>query len=168
MSSVRAACLAPLLLALASCGGERAPPPSRTFSGLPVSGTLADARRLGFTACRPDTTDMRCRREGVMFAGKGPFSAAVDLVGSDGGGGFDHLTLWHDSDQSALVGAVDTLRDQGWSECLTPAGEHWQGEAIYQRRGAPVFVALDLSYWSKRRLTVYPATAGSIPTCRPS
>jgi hypothetical protein len=136
------------------------------FQGLPVSGTLVDAQRAGFKACVAATADMRCRREGVAFAKHGPFSGAVDLDGSDGAGGFDHLTLWHASDQSALIAVTDQLGNEGWSECLTPVGSRWQGEAIYQHPGSPVFVALDLSYWSKRRLTVYPATRGSVPACR--
>jgi len=156
-----------MLLALASCGEESRPPPaSRLYGDLPVSGTLADARRAGFTACIADDADVRCRREGVFFERKGPFSAAVDLEGGDGAGGFDRLTLWHQTDQSALIAIVDKLRSEGWSECLTPMGARWADQAVYQRKGAPIFISLDLSYWSIRKLTVHPALSGSIPQCR--
>lgn len=138
------------------------------FGDLPVSGSLADARRAGFTACIPTNADMRCRREGVFFERQGPFSAAVDLDGGDGSGGFDHLTLWHSTDQSALIAITNKFRTDGWSECLTPDGSRWAGKAIYQHPGSPIFVALDLSYWSKRRLTVYPAVRANIPQCRRS
>lgn len=156
-----------LLAVLSSCGEERHPPAASMFGDLPVSGSLADAQRAGFIACIAGAVDMRCRREGVSFAGQGPFSAAVDLVGGDGAGGFDHLTLWHATDQSALVAIVDKLRTDDWSECLTPQGSRWEGQAIYQRTGAPIFVSLDLSYWSKRRLVIYPARPATIPKCRP-
>lgn len=160
--------LAPLLALtlLASCGEERRPPAALTFDHLPVSGSLADARRAGFTACRPDNVTMRCRKEGVFLWRHGPFSAAVDLHGGDGAGGFDHLTLWHPTDQSALVAVTSELHNQGWSECLTPVGSSWAGQAIYQQKGSPIFVALDLSYWSIRRLTIYPARGTNIPGCR--
>jgi len=152
------------VLSLAACDEQRLPPKPLLVDGLPVSGSLADAQRAGFTACLPDTRSMRCRRNRVSYQGLGPFDAAVDLVGSDGAGGFDHLTLWHPSDQSALVAVTDKLRDAGWRECLRPAGSRWEGQAIYQRPGASVFAALDLSYWSNRRLTLYPVISGA-PRC---
>src|SRR3712207_4435565 len=73
---------------LAGCGGpDHPPPPPSWFEGLPVSGSLQDAHKAGFTSCREDTTEMRCRRSGVRFRGFGPFNAALDLNGSNGGGG---------------------------------------------------------------------------------
>ena len=69
-----------MLMTLSSRGEERRPPASLMFGDLPVSGSLADARRAGFTACIPTNADMRCRREGVFFERQGPFSAAVDLM----------------------------------------------------------------------------------------
>lgn len=141
---------------LAGCGQHhRSPPPSLAFGGLPVSGSLADALRAGFNACIADNVSMRCRRNGVMLNGHGPYDAAVDLDGGDGSGGFHQLTLWHDSDQDALVDVTDELRRNGWSECLT--GGNRGDEAIYTRENSPVLLALDLSYWSKRRLRVMPA-----------
>ena len=155
-----------LVLALTSCQDpQRTPPPLQRFADLPVSGTLADARRDGFTACVASNTAMRCRREGVRFEGQGPFSAAVDLPGADGSGGFDHLVLWHQTDQSALIAVVDRLRKAGWSKCLNPLGSRWADQAIYWQQGAPVFLSLDRSYWSSRRLMVYSATGTSLPRC---
>jgi len=164
----QSAFLAPLLVLtlLASCGEERQPPAAFLFEDLPVSGSLADARRAGFNACLSGNVDMRCREEGVFFLRHGPFSAAVDLQGGDGAGGFDHLTLWHSSDQSALVAITNVLRDEGWSECLTPMGSGWEGQAIYQHKDSPIFIALDLTYWDRRTLKVFPAVPTEIPRCR--
>lgn len=167
-SCARVKFLAPLLVLtlLASCHEARQPPTAFLFEGLPVSGSLTDAQRAGFTDCLSHNVEMRCRKEGVFFQRHGPFSAAVDLQGGDGEGGFDHLTLWHSSDQSALVKITNDLRDQGWDECLTPVGGGWEGRAIYQRKNSPIFIALDLTYWDRRTLKVYPAAAGKVPLCR--
>lgn len=160
--------LAPLLVLalLASCGEKREPPAAFLFESLPISGSLADAQRAGLTACVSHNVEMRCRKEGVFFRRYGPFSAAVDLQGGDGEGGFDHLTLWHSSDQSALVAITNALRSGGWSECLRPMGSDWEGQAIYQRDGSPIFIALDLTYWDRRTLKVFPAVPTRIPRCR--
>jgi hypothetical protein len=156
-----------MLMVLSSCGDEgRQPPASMKYGDLPVSGNLADARRAGFTACISDDADVRCRREGVFFEQRGPFSAAVDLEGDDGAGGFDRLTLWHQTDQSALIAITDKLRSEGWTECLTPKGSRWADQAVYHQKGSPIFISLDLSYWSVRKLTVYPAVRDNIPQCR--
>jgi hypothetical protein len=154
------------LTLLASCSEERRPPAVFLFETLPVSGSLADARRAGFTACLSSNVEMRCRKERVFFRQRGPFSAAVDLQGGEGMGGFDHLTLWHSSDQSALVAITNALRNEGWSECLTPIGTGWEGQAIYQHKGSPVFIALDLTYWDRRTLKVFQAVPAKIPQCR--
>jgi hypothetical protein len=155
-----------VLTLLASCGEQRQPPATFLFDDLPVSGSLADARRAGFTACLSANVDMRCRKEGVFFRRHGPFSAAVDLQGGDGAGGYDHLTLWHSSDQSALVAITNVLRHEGWSACLTPMGSGWEGQAIYQQKDAPIFISLDLTYWDRRTFKVYPAVPTKIPRCR--
>lgn len=154
------------LALLGSCGEERQPPAAFSFDKLPVSGSLADAQRAGFTACLSSNVEMRCRKEGVSFRRHGPFSAAVDLRGGKGEGGFDHLTLWHASDQSALVAITNDLRSEGWSECLTPIGAGWEGRAVYQQAGSPVFLALDLTYWDRRTLKVFRAVPSEIPQCR--
>jgi hypothetical protein len=160
--------LAPLLVLtlLSSCGEAPQPPAAFLFEDLPVSGSLAYARRAGFTACVSHNVEMRCRKEGVFFRRHGPFSAAVDLQGGDGASGFDHLTLWHTSDQSALVTITNVLRKEGWSECLKPMGSGWEGQAIYQRKNAPIFIALDLTYWDRRTLRVFPAVLTKMPRCR--
>ena len=154
------------LTLLASCGEARQPPATFLFENLPLSGSLADARRAGFTACLSHNVAMRCRKEGVFFRQHGPFSAAVDLQGGNGEGGFDHLTVWHSSDQGALVDITNGLRNEGWSECLTPLGSGWEGQAVYQQKDSPIFIALDLTYWDRRTLKVYPAVPAIIPRCR--
>lgn len=155
-----------VLTLLASCGEKRQPPATFLFENLPVSGSLADARRAGFTDCLSHNVEMRCRKEGVVFRRNGPFSAAVDLRGGNGAGGFDRLTLWHPSDQGALVAITNALRNEGWSECLTPMGSGWEGQAIYQQKGSPIFIALDLTYWDRRTLKVFRAVPANIPRCR--
>ena len=55
------------------------PPPNRAFDGLPITGNRGFAERLGFTRCVDTSSALRCRREGVMLFGTGPYSAAVDL-----------------------------------------------------------------------------------------
>lgn len=160
--------LVPLLVLtlLASCGEKQKPPAAFSFANLPVSGSLADARRAGFTACVSHNVEMRCRKEGVFFQRHGPFSAALDLRGGDGAGGFDYLTLWHSSDQSALVAITNVLRNEGWSECLTPIGSGWEGQGIYRNKDAPIFIALDLTYWDRRTLKVYRVGPTEMPRCR--
>lgn len=146
------------LLPLLGCGSEpHRPPPARTmFEALPVSGSLADAQRAGFTDCiQRSPTSMRCRRHGVTFQGAGPYEAAVDLVGGDGSGGFDELTLWHDQDQSAVYRISEVLDRTGWKNCFTGTDEKGD-QVIYTRKDLPVVIAMDLSYWGKRRLRVIP------------
>jgi hypothetical protein len=153
------------LALLAGCGGpDRPPPPALSFAGLPVSGSLQDALKAGFDRCREDTTEMRCRRNGVMFLGFGPFNAALDLNGSNGGGGFDQLTLWHDRDQNAFLAIGTALERHGWRSCFT--GENDRGDqAIYTHPGARVRISMDLSYWGKRRLRVIPQWNNREPRC---
>jgi hypothetical protein len=157
--------LAFALALLAGCGGPvRPPPPPLWFEGLPVSGSLADARKAGFGGCVEDRAKMRCRRGGVMLLGQGPYDAALDLVGSGGGGGFDQLTLWHDKDQGAVIAVTAALERQGWRSCLTGEGDKGD-QAIYVLEGAPVRISMDISYWAKRRLRVLPAGNKREPGC---
>ena len=90
-----------------------------------------------------------------MFLGFGPFNAALDLNGSNGGGGFDQLILWHDRDQNAAIPVGNALERQGWRSCFT--GEGFKGDqAIYTHERVRVRISMDLSYWGKRRLRVIP------------
>lgn len=144
------------LLLLAGCGPKRTPPPSLTFEGLPVRGSLADARRAGFTDCvQPDWDSLRCRRHGVTVKGAGPFEAAVDLAGHDGSGGFDQLIVWHEADQYAVYKITDVLDAEHWQNCSTGTGDRGD-QIVYTRTGVPVRMSMDLSYWGKRRLRVIP------------
>ncbi|MGL4313198.1 MAG: hypothetical protein ACRCSO_04350 [Sphingomonas sp.] len=145
-----------MLLLCGGCSAQRSPPPATRFADLPVSGSLNDAKRAGFGDCFNFTAiDMRCRRHGVMLLGKGPFEAAVDLIGSDGSGGFDALVLWDDRDQEGVYPVTDALERQGWLQCMTAIDERGD-QLIYTRPGSPVWIAMDLSYWGKRRLRILP------------
>lgn len=165
LSQRQALSLAVTMIVLAAgCGPTRPPPPWLSFEGLPVTGSLADALKAGFTNCIPDNADMRCRRSGVMVLGNGPYNAAVDLVGGDGAGGFDQLTLWHDRDQNAVQAVTRRLVEQGWRSCFT--GKNDRGDqAIYTRDGAPVLFSMDLSYFGKRRLRILPADKSRAHAC---
>lgn len=135
---------------------NRPPPPTEWFAGLPVSGDLANALRAGFDYCLDmDAVNVRCRQHGVMIYGDGPYEAAVDLRGSKGQLGFDHLTLWHDHDQAALYKILGSLHERGWISCHTELG-HGGGQAIFTHRASPVFASLDLNYYGKRRLRLFP------------
>jgi hypothetical protein len=143
------------LLALAGCGPAPVPPAALSYAGLPVSGSLADARHAGFARCQSDNVAMRCRRSGVMLAGQGPYEAAVDLRRSDGSGGFHQLTMWHDGDQAAVQAVGPVLLAQGWTLCRTGQADRGD-QMIYRKAGEPVRVSVDASYWGKRRLRVLP------------
>jgi hypothetical protein len=156
--SMAAKSLAVALVMLTGCGSEphRTPPVHTAFEALPVSGSLADAQRAGFDKClEPGVRSMRCLRHAVMFQGAGPFEAAVDLVGRDGGGGFDELTLWHDTDQYALFAITRALETQGWKSCSTGTDEKGD-QMIYTRKGVDVRISMDISYYGKRRLRIIP------------
>lgn len=150
------ACLLVAMAPISGCGGpDRPPPPSLAVDGLPVSGSWSDARRAGFTSCLSFNTEVRCERGGVVILGYGPFNAAVYLKGSNGGGGFDQLILWHDRDQSAFIPLVYELERRGWRSCYT--GEGVSGDqGIYTHPAAPVRLSMDLSYWATRRLRLIP------------
>jgi hypothetical protein len=149
------AVLLPLAL-LGGCKAQPGPPAALWFDGLPVRGSLADAQRAGFTRCvMMDARSMRCRRNGVMVAGQGPYNAAVDLKGGDGSGGFHQLTLWNEGDQQGLYAVGEVFRKRGWSICRT--GQIDRGDqTIYTRQGSRVRLSMDISYYSKRRLRVMP------------
>lgn len=154
------------MLVLTACGApdQPPPPPPLMFDGLPVSGSPAAAQQAGFTNCIEMRRKLRCRRGGVMILGQGPFSAAVELAGSDGRGGFNELTLWHDSNQYALYKVRDALRENGWNSCLI--GEGRKGDRmILTRPGATVRITMEISYWSKRNLQVIPESSPHKPTC---
>jgi len=155
------------LIVLMGCGGpSRPPPPAMLFDSLPVSGSLATARKAGFTYCIRFTIDMRCRNRVVMLLGHGPYQAAVDLDGSDGAGGFDQLTLWHDLNQTAVFAVVDELERRGWTSCYRNSSQgDWGDQKIYRRQGAPVWFSMDISYWGKRRLRVIPEWNKRVPSC---
>lgn len=148
-----------LPLVLAAC--DRGKPPRQFLAeGLPIQGSLAQAQRAGFTDCIKDFSRVRCRREGVMVLGKGPYSAAVDLYRSDGSGGFYELTLWRNGDQDDKVEGVasvgDLLSQQGWSLCRTGPNDRTGDQEIYTRRGSRIRYSIDISYWGKRRLRIQP------------
>lgn len=145
-----------IALTVVACQPKHPPPPQALlYEGLPVAGSLADAKRAGFNACVSYTTDLHCRRFGVMIAGQGPYDAAVDLVGSDGSGGFHHLTVWSSKDPQDVFAIPEALKAQGWRECFLGTAKGGD-QAIYTRAGSPVFMAMDLSYWGTRRLRVLP------------
>ncbi len=145
-----------LILSCSGCQPVRAPPQSVFFGGLPVSGNLRDARHAGFTECVDlDAVHVRCRRRGVTVASIGPYDAAVDLLGSNGEGGFDELTLWDERDNDAVFKIAHFLEETGWSKCLTGNGRSGD-QAIYTRKGSPVRFSMDISYWAKRRIRVIP------------
>lgn len=155
-------------LACAACQPVLKPPPTVSFDGLPVSGKLIDAKRAAFNECvNLDAVHIRCRRQGVMIEGVGPYVAAVDLAGSNGEGGFDQLTLWHDSDNEAVFKITTVLERSGWRRCLTGNGRTGD-QAIYMRQGSPVRVSMDISYWSKRRLRVIPEWNQRESHCTPA
>lgn len=156
--SLLCAAAAATVLLITGCSADppAPPPPSLAYAGLPVSGSLADAKRAGFDQClQMDGGHLRCRRSGVMLLGEGPYEAALDLIGGDGSGGFRQITLWHDRDQSAVLKVGDALKKQGWQYSYT--GEGARGDQmILTRRGAPVHFSIDLSYWGKRRVRILP------------
>lgn len=77
--------------------------PRQLFHDLLIGGSLRDAQSAGFIHCTDFKINLRCRRAGLMLMGHGPFSAAVDLAGGDGRGGFRQLTLWHDGTQDIPI-----------------------------------------------------------------
>ena len=145
-----------LALAVAGCTPDRPAPPDRSFAGLPVTGSIASARRAGFNHCvDQDAVHVRCRRSEVTIFGQGPYQAAVDLRGSAGESGFHHVTVWHDDDPRALYRVPKTLVEQGWSFCFT-GGDRGGDQAIFTRPDVPFFIFMDISYYGERRIRIFP------------
>lgn len=162
-------CAVALMAAILWAGREpvRTPPPALAFAGLPVSGSVADAQRAGFTRCvRIDRFRARCRRPAILVLGEGPYEAAIDLIGSEGQGGFDHLTLWKEGHQEAIYRLVEALQREGWMHCET-GNERWGDQDIYTREGVPVRASMDLSYYGKRRVRIIPLWNDSERSCTP-
>ncbi|TZG26050.1 hypothetical protein [Sphingomonas montanisoli] len=149
---------------LSACTPQRPAPPRVMFDGVPIAGSLADAHKAGFTACIADNVSMRCRRPNLMMLGQGPYSAAIDLVGSDGGGGFDRLSIWHDSDQNAVLSIGEVLKQHGWHSCLKGSGGRGEVED-YTRPGSPVRVSIEISYWGKRPVNIIREAGVAKPAC---
>jgi len=146
--------LAVLMAVLASACSPTPPPPDLAYEGLPVNGGQAFAEKLGFKPCFKTSNALRCRKEGVTLFGQGPFRGAVDLREGEGSG-FYQLTLWHDSDQDAVLALNPVLKAQGWQLCRT--GQEDRGDQeIWTRKGSPVRISTDISYWGKRRLRILP------------
>ncbi len=144
------------VLLCAGCAPDPPPPPPARFGGLPVSGSLGTALNSGFTACvNVDAISLRCRRHGVKLLGQGPFEAALDLRGSKGQSGFSNLTLWHDEDQRALYQVLPPLMKGGWRFCYTGT-ERAGDQAVFTHPDRPFSVYMDISYWGKRRIRVFP------------
>lgn len=156
-SVMRRALLSIALLAVTACddpiaeqAAEPALKPSAIFAGLPLSGNLSTALAAGFGACLEATRGLRCQKADVMVMGIGPLRAAVDLDVKRAGGAarFDHVTLWHPSDQSVTIALRPLLEKQGWQSCLTPDAERlWNPPS-------PIRIAIDTSYWGSRRLVI--------------
>lgn len=155
------------LAALAS-GGCSDPPaqeaavtPVAVFEGLPLSGNLATALAAGFGNCLDGTKGLRCRKDGVMLMGAGPFSAAIELDAPprDGSPRFDHVTLWHATDQSAVLDLSPRLAKAGWQSCLTADAER------YWHPPSPLRIAIDTNYWGSRRVLISAPPPSPTPYC---
>ncbi|VXD01771.1 hypothetical protein [Sphingomonas sp. AX6] len=145
-----------LALATACERAPDAPPPANlSFEGLPVTGDLDFARSAGFARCMELGRYLRCRREGVEFGGGGSYHAAVDALGNEGASGFHEVSLWSETDQSAMSRIGNELAEQGWDQCRT--GQEDRGDQrILTKAGSPVRVSIDITYWGKRRLRILP------------
>lgn len=141
-----------------------APPARQLFDGLIIAGNLSDARGAGFTQCIDFKINLRCRRAGLMLMGHGPFSAAVDLAGGDGRGGFRQLTLWHDRNQDTPIDVAKDLERQGWASCRTRQ-HNWGDQAIFRREGSPLRISIDISYYGKRRIRIMSEWRQAAPHC---
>lgn len=145
-----------VMLLAGGCQAERMTPPANLkVDGLPITGSIAFARSLGFTQCLDFNAYFRCRRQGLSFAGEGPYSGAVDTRGPEGSGGFDQLTLWSEDDQFAVTAVGKRLIANGWQLCRTGTEDRGD-QSIYRKAGSRVRVSIDASYWGKRRLRILP------------
>lgn len=151
-------------LAVAGCQADTPPPAGLTFLALPIAGPRSLASAAGFDRCvYVDAVSLRCRKSGVALMGAGPYEAAVDMRGKDGRSGFGHLTLWHDDDQRALYPAIRALAKDGWTMCFTGT-EQAGDQAIFTKAGAPVRIYMDISYYGKRRIRIFPPTRAPRPS----
>jgi hypothetical protein len=135
--------------------------PSAVFEGLPLSGNEATALAAGFGNCLDATKGLRCRKDGVTIMGVGPLIAAVDLDQKrpDGSARFDHVTLWHPSDQGVVLGLEDALARAGWKSCITTDAER------FWRPPSPLRIAIDTSYWGHRRVLISAPPPDPKPYC---
>lgn len=138
------------LLALPGCGDpiaeqakEPAIKPAALFGGLPLSGNLATALAAGFGDCLADNVVLRCTKKDVTLLGVGPVLAAVDIGLKSRR--FDHVTLWHRTDQSKLIELRPPLIAAGWRSCLTADEER------FWKPPSPIRIAIDTNYWANRR-----------------
>lgn len=159
-----------LLLAVTGCAPNRPPPPETSFAGLPVTGDMAAARRAGFTRCiNMDAVNVRCRKSGIRLFGQGPYVAALDMRGSEGQSGFRHVTVWSDEDQRALYQVPAALTGQGWRFCYT-GSDRAGDQAVFEHPDVPFVMFMDISYWGKRRIRIYPRGSGPrlVGACQPA
>lgn len=140
------------------------PPPKQFFDGLPITGSLSDARGEGFTECVNFNIYLRCKRRDVRLLRYGPFNAAVDLAGGDGRGGFRQLILWNDRDQDGAIDIGRELKKMGWESCLTSL-HNWGDQHILRRKDSPFRVSIDLSYYGKRRIRIMPERGAPEADC---
>lgn len=138
--------------------------PVAVFEGLPLSGNMATALAAGFGNCHEVMRSLRCLKDGVMIVGVGPLNAAVDIdqKAENRSARFDHVTLWHGSDQSAMLPVKAALEGKGWKSCLTTEAER------FWKPPSPLRIAMDTSYWGKRRLVISAPPPDPKPYCPPS
>lgn len=137
---------------------EKPVAPVAVFESLPLSGNKATALAAGFGDCHEVMRSLRCLRHGVIINGVGPLNAAVD-IDEKAPARFDHVTLWHDSDQSAMLPLRAALEGQGWKSCLTAEAER------FWKPPSPLRIAMDTSYWGKRRLVISAPPPDPKPYC---
>ncbi len=107
---------------------------------------MATALAAGFGNCHEVMRSLRCSKAAVTIKDVGPLNAAVDL--DQDSGRFDRVTLWHDSDQGAMLPLKGALEGEGWKSCLTAEDER------FWKPLSPLRIAMDTSYWGKRRLVI--------------
>lgn len=159
----------PIIIAalLLSACSEAPPPdepalkPNAVFEALPLSGNKATALAAGFGGCLEASKGLRCHKDGVMVKGVGPLKAAIDLdkKAANGMPRFDRVTLWHDTDQGAVLDLKPALENTGWASCLT------RDEERYWDPPSPIRIAIDTSYWGKRRVVISAPPPDPRPYC---
>jgi len=122
--------------------------PIATFEALPLTGNKGTALAAGFAECLDGAHGVRCTRRDVRLVGAGPYTAAIDLSIATTPPTFDHVTLWHDRDQGAILDIGNALKKDGWQSCLSGDFES------YGRMGSPILIVIDASYWGKRRAVI--------------